>query len=126
MLSSPLTYHILAICCECNLVITIGDSIAFDPLMTVLSSLTLYRLHLHFLPKIHLQPLIKVIFKGRPCASLFFPSNEIESAFGRAVCGVVLAGSCDLHIGYVSVLHPQRVGTSCVETKYSLTSISIP
>ena len=48
------TYPVLAICCQGNPVITMGKSIAFDLLMTVLSSLTLYRLHFHFLPKIHL------------------------------------------------------------------------
>ena len=88
-------------------VVAVGNSVAHDPLIIVISSLGLYCCHLQFFAKIHLEPLIFVISSGGPCASFTMSTPEMEPGIGWAVCRVITAGSCNLSIGYGFLLHPK-------------------
>ena len=104
------TYHVLFVGCEFDTIITVGDSIALHPLTSVVFlSLGLNSCHLCFISKIHLQPLIVVIISCRPCTSVSSLSLEVQSPIESTCTVVIFGGSCYLCIGYVFVLHTERV-----------------
>ena len=103
-LNTYLFFIVFLIDLEVGAVVAVGDTVTFNPLMRVISSLGLYSCHLSFLTKIHLQPLMTVKNCGDPRAS-----PGIQSGMVRLVWTVVLAGSCDLGIGYASLLHSECV-----------------
>ena len=106
-----LVFIVFLIDLEGGAVVAVGDTITCNPLIRVMSSLGLYFCHLSFLTKIHLQPLMTVKNCGDPWASL-----GIQPGIEWLVWRVVLAGSCDLGIGYTFLLHPEWVWTCYAQT----------
>ena len=105
-LNTYLNFIVFLIDLEGGAVVAVGYTVTCNPLMRVISSLSLYSCHLGFLTKIHLQPLMTVISSGKPRAMV-----GIQSGMVRSVWTVILGGSCDLGIGYASLLHSKWVWT---------------
>lgn len=105
-LNTYLNFIVFLIDLEGGAVVAVGYTVTCNPLMRVISSLGLYSCHLGFLTKIHLQPLMTVISSGNPRAMV-----GIQSGMVRSVWTVILGGSCDLGIGYASLLHSEWVWT---------------
>ena len=110
-LNTYLVFIVFLIDLEGGAVVAVGDTVTCNPLSRVMSSLGLYSCHLSFLTKIHLQPLLTVKSCGDPWASL-----GIHPGIEWFVWRVVLAGSCDLGIGYTCLLHPEWVWTCYTRT----------
>ena len=94
-----------------NVVMTVGHSVARDPLITraALAALGLNVCHPKWVIKFHLKPLVDVVWPGRPSSSLAIHRLEIETGVCWAMIWVPLRGGRNLGVGDRSAFHSQRL-----------------
>ena len=107
------TYHVLAILfihLPASVILAVWNGVAGDPLVAaVLSALNLNLRHANWPAKVHLKPLIDVVFFSRPSSCLPIAGPEIQPGVCGAVIGVPLRGGGNPWVGNRSAFHSQRL-----------------